>query len=568
MTRAEVLDLVNEIQRLQSELSDVEVKAASKGTPKRLFEPLSALANRSGGGVILFGLDEAQDFDVLGVGNVHLLQEEVGHVASADMEPALRLEFTIEEIVPGKSVVVVEVPEVLGDQKPCYHKSAGLAGGAYIRVGNTNRQMTDYEIFGYLSTRNQPTFDEDVVPGSSIDDLDMASVEDYIRQLRQNRPLAHHLKRDNAQVLQTLRIAKSSNGVLRPTLAGLLIFGFYPQAFEPQLVITFLQYYGVNESEPGPRGERFIDNQKFEGPIPQMIEQAVRYVMAGIRKSSLIEGLYRRDIPEYPEEAIREAVVNAVVHRDYSNYVRGSQVQIKLFLDRLEIQSPGGLYGNVTEDILEEAESTRNRYLMRLLEDLHIAENRGSGIDTMLTEMRNANLGPPLFFDRRLFFRVTFRNHTLMNREAVNWLNQFSAYPLNDRQRLALVYLRRNERLVNNDYRRLNHIDSVVATKELKGLVQLRLLEQHGTRGGAYYTLGQASEFIEEPESIIASTISGNEQEAILAYVKKQGSINNKQCRVLLNVNERRANYLLTDLCAESLLHREGKVRWTRYVIP
>jgi ATP-dependent DNA helicase RecG len=87
---------------------------------------------------------------------------------------------------------------------------------------------------------------------------------------------------------------REEDGILRPTMAGLLVFGNYPQAFEPQLVITFLQFYVVTETEKTPRGERFLDNQKFDGPIPEMVESAVNHVLAGIRKSSLIEGLLRR----------------------------------------------------------------------------------------------------------------------------------------------------------------------------------------------------------------------------------------------------------------------------------
>src|SRR5208283_5011026 len=111
-------------------------------------------------------------------------------------------------------------------------------------------------------------------------------------------------------------------GAPRPTLAGLLTFGKHPQEFLPQLVITFLQHYGTTDTEKTPRGERFLDNRKFEGPIPEMVSDAANHVLASIRKSSLIEGLFRRDIPEYPEEAVREAVLNAVAHRDYSPYVR------------------------------------------------------------------------------------------------------------------------------------------------------------------------------------------------------------------------------------------------------
>ena len=138
MTREELLDLVAEVQCHRTELDDIEVKAAHKGTPKQIYEILSAFANRPGGGVILFGLAEQGDFGVIGTGDSHRLQEEVSHVASSEMEPALRPEFMVEEI-EGKTVVAIEVPGIPNDQKPCYYKPAGLPGGAYIRVGNTNR---------------------------------------------------------------------------------------------------------------------------------------------------------------------------------------------------------------------------------------------------------------------------------------------------------------------------------------------------------------------------------------------------------------------------------------------
>jgi ATP-dependent DNA helicase RecG len=214
--------------------------------------------------------------------------------------------------------------------------------------------------------------------------------------------------------LTRLHICGRDGNVYRPTLAGLAMFGKYPQEFFPQLMITFLQYYGTTEEEHTPRGERFMDNQRFEGPIPEMVDRAEIYVMGAMRKASLIEGMLRRDIPEYPQAALREAIANAIAHRDYSSYVRGSYIQIRMFADRLEIQSPGGLFGNVTVENLEEEHSTRNTRLMRMMEDLHIVENCGSGIKAMLQAMRTANLEPPRFNDRRTSFWVTFRNHTLI----------------------------------------------------------------------------------------------------------------------------------------------------------
>lgn len=569
MTREELLALIAEVQDPQSELTDVEVKAARGGTPQRLYEPLSAFANRTGGGVVLCGLDEREGFAIVGVGDPHRLQENVSNLASDQMEPALRPEFTVEQ-VEGHMVVAIEVHEVPPEQRPCHYEPAGLQKGSWIRVGNTNRRMTDYEIFGYVSARSQPTFDEEAVPEATLGHLDREQLQAFVTQLQRSRPEAAYLREPVEKVLQRLRIVRDVNGTLRPTLTGLLVFGAYPHEFMPQLVITFIQYYGTSETERGPRGERFMDDRKFEGPIPDIVQGAVNYVMASIRKSPLVEGLFRRDILEYPEEAVREAVVNAVAHRDYSHFVRGNQIQIRLFADRLEIRSPGGLYGNVTVETLEQAQSTRNSALMRVLEHLrvderYLAENRGSGVSAMIRAMRDANLEPPRFDDRRRSFVVTFHSHTLMNPEAIAWLNQFANKPLNDGQRVALAYLRRNHSMTNSDYQRLSHVDSVTATHELRGLVQARLIEQHSTRGGAYYTLSVPAE-VEVEVTPPAQT----DEEKILAYVRKHGSISNEECRGLLHVNRRRAIYLFRRLRKRGLLRPKDKSRgrWVRYVLP
>jgi len=341
VTLEELRQLVADVQRRRSELDNVEVKAARGGTPKRLFELLSAFANRTGGGVLLFGLDEEKDFSIVGVGNAQRLQEEVTHLASAEMEPALRPQFVVDEI-NGATVVAVEIEEIAANRKPCFYKPAGLASGAYIRSGNTNRQMSEYEVFGYVSGRGQPKQDEELVAEATLNDLDPVLLDKYVSQLRSSRPHAGYLDGSREDVLARLQICGRDGGGYRPTLAGLLMFGKYPQEFFPQLTITFLQYYGTTEEERAPRGERFVDNQRFEGPIPEMIDRAEIYVMTTMRKAALIEGTFRRDIPEYPREALREAIANAIAHRDYSSYVKGSYIQIRMFADRLEVQSPGG----------------------------------------------------------------------------------------------------------------------------------------------------------------------------------------------------------------------------------
>ena len=560
MNLVELRKLIEEIKSAQSESDTVEVKTARGGTPRRLYEALSAFSNHTGGGIILFGLDETKDFSIVGVEDAQKLQEDVTSLASVNMEPALRPQFTVDDI-DGLTVVAAEIDEVSASQKPCFYKTAGLPKGAYLRVGNTNRQMTEYEVFGYLSGREQPTDDEDIVPDASLEDLDNSLIDTYLDRFRQIRPRAGFLNNDKEEIFLRLRIAAKDDEVIRPTLAGLLTFGKYPQEFYPQLMITFVQYFGITEDERTPQGARFVDNRRFEGPITEMVDEAETYIMSAMRKSSLIEGMFRRDITEYPRESLRESIANAVAHRDYSPYVRGSYIQIRMFADRLEVQSPGGLFGNVTVDNLEDEHSTRNARLMRMMEDMQVVENRGSGISAMLHAMREANLEPPRFDDRRTSFKVTFHNHTLMTSEAISWLNQFSQHPLNDHQRLALVYLREHSNIDNRDYRRLNRVDMMTAGQDLRGLVQTGLVKQTGFGRWTKYTLKVQEERGAKPN------IPSNE-EKIIAHLEKHGSINNAECRDLLDLDLQKASYLLKKLNSKGFIKRVGQRRWTRYQLP
>lgn len=406
MDRNAVINPISELRRRHGELEGVEAKAAHNGTPLDLYKPVSAFANHTGGGVLLFGLDEDAGFKVVGVGNPRKLQEDLSGIAS-QMDPPLRPVFSVEDI-EGGTVVAVEVPEVFYDQKPCYHRPHRLQEGAFTRVGNTTRRMSDYEIFSYISSRTQPKFDEEPILDATLEELERPKLEEYLAQQRKARPKASYWSLPFEQILKQLKIVVDVDGILRPTLAGLLMFGTYPQRFEQQLVVVFLQFYGTTTTEEAPTGERFLDNRKFEGTVKEIIDASTAYVMASMRKGSLIRGVLREDVPEYPEVALRESIVNAVAHRDYSQFVRGSQIQLRLFADRLEVENPGGLYGGVTIDRLDKEQSTRNRLLMQLMEDVHLVENRGSGIDAMLAAMQKRGLPAPVFEDNRTGFLVRF----------------------------------------------------------------------------------------------------------------------------------------------------------------
>lgn len=261
-----------------------------------------------------------------------------------------------------------------------------------------------------------------------------------------------------------------------------------PPAVFPSLFVAFLDFPGVSPAQKGPRGERFLENIRIEGTLPEMIDEAERVVARNMRRSTVVKGFRRDDIPEYPPEAVREAIINALAHRDYSMYSLGTHLQIRMFPDRLEIENQGGLYGHLTEDSLGvENPTNRNATLMRLLEELEIVENRGSGIRTMVEAMRKIHLSPPKFSNRHTNFLITFYNHTLLDEETIEWLNRFKDIELNDNQRFAIAYLKADpnlERLTNRDYQRITSVDSVQATRDLGDMVKRAgVLLQHGTRG-------------------------------------------------------------------------------------
>lgn len=133
------------------------------------------------------------------------------------------------------------------------------------------------------------------------------------------------------------------------TLSAALLFSPYPQAYFPQLCITAVVVPGTEVGQLGEEGERFLDNLRIEGNIPEMLDGAIQFVRKNVRKATIINPItgQREDRTEYPITAVREAVLNALVHRDYSIHTEGMPIQLLIFDDRMEIRNPGGIYGRI-----------------------------------------------------------------------------------------------------------------------------------------------------------------------------------------------------------------------------
>lgn len=395
--------LVDKIQRLQCEMQTVELKSANKGCPTRLYDTLSSFANQDEGGIIIFGLDETKGFAVVGVYDAQDLQKRVTEQCN-QMFPQVRALFTVCEF-GDKLVVSAEIPGLDVAERPCFYRGAGRLRGAYIRVGDADEPMSEYEVYSYDAFRKRIRDDIREAQGARRSFFNEEKLAQFFQAVKKDRKhLAQHVS--DEEILELMGV--TVNG--QPTLAGELCFSKYPQGAFPQLCVTAVALPGTKMGEPGLQGERFIDNERITGTIDEMVDEAVDFVNRNSRHSTIIDAKGRRaDRDEYPLKAVREAVLNALVHRDYSIHSENVPVRLELYRDRLEIISSGGLYGKLTIDSLGKVRpDTRNSALANILELMRITENRYSGIPTIYHELKIAQLPPPVFAVRRGEFVVTF----------------------------------------------------------------------------------------------------------------------------------------------------------------
>lgn len=405
MLQNELLEFAKNVCTQKAETQTIEVKSAHHGCPKGLKDTLSSFSNQDGGGVILFGIDEDAGFVPVGVYDAQDLQKQVTEQCN-QMEPPVRAVFTLAEL-GGKVICSAEIPSVDLAERPCYYKGAGRVKGSYVRVGDADLHMTDYEIYSYEAFRHHLHDDERPVERATMDMLDTNIVEEYIRNRQKDRPGFALLTAEQTQ--EMLSITRDG----RPTIAAIMNMGIYPQGYFPQLGITAIVVPGKEIGDVAEDAARFLDNKRIEGTISAMVDVAMQFCLRNMKVRTIIDPATgkRQDRTEYPPDAIREAILNALIHRDYSFYTEGTPVQINFFADRLEIHSPGSLYGRMTVEQLGHAKmDLRNPALAVMAEAITGSENRYSGIPTMRRELAAYGLPEPVFENRRNEFVVTFYN--------------------------------------------------------------------------------------------------------------------------------------------------------------
>lgn len=404
MREEELVELVRKVQHRQTELQTVELKAAKEGFPKRIYDTLSSFSNQDEGGTIVFGISEKDGYGVVGVYDVEDAQKKAMEACN-QMEPCVRAAFTSAEIA-GRFVLSAEIPAVEYYRRPVFYKGAGRLRGSFVRVGEADEPMSEYEVYSYEAFRQRRRDELRPVPEARLDLFDLERLGQYLEAVKRERKNLSELP--DQEILELMGITVEG----APTLAAVLSFSKYPQAWFPQLCITAVAVPGTDMGDTDVGGARFLDNRRICGAIPDMLDEAVEFVRKNMRTKTIVDDNGKRaDKDEYPIVAVREAILNALIHRDYSALTENTPISIEMYRNRMVVISKGGLYGGVSVELLGKGRpETRNPVLANIMEVLKVSENRYSGIPTMRRELRLADLPEPRFDAMRELFTVNFFN--------------------------------------------------------------------------------------------------------------------------------------------------------------
>ncbi|MCB0062690.1 MAG: putative DNA binding domain-containing protein [Caldilineaceae bacterium] len=433
--------------------------------PEVMAETLVAFANSDGGTIVLGMHPDGK------LGNFFTAEE-----ADDTLQAALRLcrppmhTDWHEEQVQGKFLVLLRV-----------ERSASVHtlwdGRVLTRRGAHNLPLDGEEFAQLFANRPSGDFETEIVAGATREDLDDDVIDDYMERRQKRTPRSDVLPKD--RLLQQIGAISADK---TPTVSGLLLFGKEPQFFMPHSRAIFVKFADTQPRGPGGTlgyGRR----EELVGPLPKIIDRAWRVLWEEMDKQAVVKGLQRHEQLEYPESSVREALVNAVAHRDYR--LTGRSIEIRMYTDRVEITSPGGLPAHITLDNIVEEHYSRNPRLVNGLYQWGYIEELGLGIDRMIEDMVNGGHPPPTFDAKGHRFSVILYNRKDAKRVVPEWEQN-----MNERQIKAVEFLQREGSITNRDYRELcPHVGAETLRLDLADLVNKGVLLKIGDKRGTRYIL-------------------------------------------------------------------------------
>lgn len=491
-------DLLQELLAVD-ESQRIEAKRASQ-IDRSVMESVVAFSNEPGlgGGHLLLGVERdphdlfGTSYRVVGVPDPDKLQAELASQCASMLNRPVRPRISVESL-RGRTVLVVFVPEAASAEKPIYLSRLGLPRGAFRRVGSTDQEGSEDDLVALYAGHQIETFDGAVLPDTDLSDIDPVAVQDYRRLRERANASAEELTWSDDELLRSLGAAVRQGDELHPTVAGLLLFGT-AQALRRCFPMMRIDYIRVPGRQWVEDPEHRFDTLEIRAPLLSAIRRAEGAVRDELMQSfSLPEGeLAREDEPALPLRVIREAIVNAVMHRSYR--IHGA-IQIIRYANRLEVRNPGHSI-KAEEQLGEPGSETRNPRIAAVLHEVNVAETKGSGIRAMRELMQAHDLLPPTFESRRRpdQFVATFLFHHFLGQDDLAWLRALTAEALSDEEARALVFVRELGAIDNAAYRHINRADTLNASAHLRRLRDLALLEMKGSGNRTYYVAGPGFE--------------------------------------------------------------------------
>lgn len=424
--------------------------------PRDLATPLIAFANADGGR-LLVGVED--DGVVTGLDPI-AARDQAERLLRAAYEfctPSVQIEY---QFVPYRKhhVLVIDVPV---SSRVHNHNN----GRVYLRVLDRNQPLTADETLRVAFAKGQASYETQPVRGATLEDIDDDLITEFARLRGLNQPADRILDGLNMRVDDTL------------TVAGVLLFTREPGRWLPRAGIDFLRFEGVSVE----LGEHFnlTKREELSAPLPHLIHRTWELVDTFVRTRYRLRGIEMTRQIEYPKFAWREVIVNAIAHRDYS--IAGTAIQIRMFDDRLEVESPGGLPGIVTIDNIRRRHFSRNPQIVSVLKTWQYMEELGFGIDRVFREMKSVGAPPPRITDDQGTVTITlYAAHQAA-------LPDGTDTGLNERQKRVLNILAERGQITNREYRETFGISNATAYADLAKLVEMRLVERVGKGRAVYY---------------------------------------------------------------------------------
>ncbi|GAF05322.1 RNA-binding domain-containing protein [Saccharicrinis fermentans] len=349
---------------------------------ENIAKTVIAFSNTSGGKLII-GVNDKRE--IVGIDDAELfqMQDKIASIIADNCSPGIMPEiYSIN--IEGKLVLVIEV--VRGNLKPYFFKNQGKVDGTYIRLGATNR-IADQETISELERQKRHiSFDEEICYELEYSQLDVSPLLNKFESI--GKPL-------NNEKLENLKLIKSENGKVYPTNALMIILGKFMHC-----TVKCARFKGTTMSV-------FIDKKEYGGDVFSILDNTQHFVLNHINLGAEIKGLYRKDIYEIPEIALREALVNAIIHRDYVH--GGRDIKVGVYDDIVNIVSPGCIPNNISlEDIFNGRSEARNRVVSNIFKELGLIEQWGSGINRIISACEEHELKTPKIAEENDFFDIEF----------------------------------------------------------------------------------------------------------------------------------------------------------------